>query len=174
MGSALMGVRCCWTRTAREQNAEFSLRSQSRAPSIRSRERQAIFGGPAGAQDAIVASPRQGLKTWGICKDYYPICGMRAVALWRGAIPVTETTRGISQAKTWRPDIRSIFPENWAVVLNTSAHRNDATKRFHRYASAHRGPTALQRIRHFLGLALSHHDKSAVRKNLCAIDAEYH
>jgi hypothetical protein len=73
---------------------------------------------------------------------------MKPVALWRSAIQAAKTTGGVSQAKTRTADIRRILSEDWAVVLNASAHRNDATKRFHRYASAHREPIAVQNIRH--------------------------
>lgn len=68
---------------------------------------------------------------------------MKPVALCRSALSAAKTTGGISQAKARTADIRRIFSEDWTVLLDASAHRNDAAKRFHKYASAHREPIAL-------------------------------
>ena len=93
---------------------------------------------------------------------------MKRVALCRSALSAAKTIGGISQGKTGTPDIRRVFPQDWAVLINASAHRNDAAKRFHKYASTHRGQTALQRIRDFPGLVAEAQRTYPLTRKSCA------
>jgi hypothetical protein len=92
---------------------------------------------------------------------------MTAAAPCQSARSAAKTTSGIPQAKTRAADVCRVFPEDWAVLLNASTHRNDATKRFHRYASADRGPVPLQRLGYLPRLGPSQGPNPLPRKS-CA------